>query len=126
MKTNEIRNLTYGMVIEDEEGRHYEVSDCTRYVWNDDRVRMTDEYGNEHALTIGELKSNRVSLVSDRGYYWFAFMTDDSDSDWGHGTYIWDDAEAWLTDEQESNADAYIAVILAKDDPICVDEIHEI
>ncbi|MBQ7344499.1 MAG: hypothetical protein IJW45_00365 [Oscillospiraceae bacterium] len=62
--------------------------------------------------------------------YWYAVMMDDTDDDWGVGSYDLTEAEEKVAAYKEQGyTDAYIAVIdegTADDpaDPICIDVIR--
>ena len=56
---------------------------------------------------------------------WYAILMDNDDTDWGTGSYDYDESIAMARDMRETYPDAYIAVIDEGDDPTCIDEIRE-
>lgn len=58
--------------------------------------------------------------------YWYAIMMDLDDQDWGTGTFDKEEAIRRVRDLRPDYPDAYIAVIQEGNDPICVEEIHDI
>ena len=56
---------------------------------------------------------------------WYAVLMDREDSDWGFGSYDYNEAAAKARNMRETCPAAYIAVIDEGDDPTCIDEITE-
>lgn len=55
--------------------------------------------------------------------FWYAVMRDSDDTDWGTGSYNYEEALEMV--HQYIQDGGYIAVIEECDDPICVEEIRE-
>lgn len=53
-------------------------------------------------------------------------MKDMDDQDWGTGSFDLDEAKAMVRRYRQNYPESYIAVIDDGDDPVCVDEIHNI
>lgn len=59
--------------------------------------------------------------------YWYAVMRDNSDDDWGTGSYDFEEAKKMMDKEypEEEYPERYIAVIDdSVENPVCVDEIR--
>ena len=54
---------------------------------------------------------------------WYAVMANENDDDWGTGSYCFDEAVCMA---HMYGPDAYIAVIEDGNDPVCVEEIHDL
>lgn len=58
---------------------------------------------------------------------WYAVMRDKEDTDWGTGSYNYNEArDKALEYRANGDPDAYIAVIKEGFDSVCVDEIHDL
>lgn len=54
---------------------------------------------------------------------WYAVMMDREDNDCGYGSNDLDEAKEMCQSQKAEHPDAYIAVIAAGEDPVCIDEI---
>lgn len=58
---------------------------------------------------------------------WYAVMKDNEDNDWGTGSHDLSEAVDMVRKYRANGyTDAYIAVIDEENDPVCVEEIHDI
>ena len=58
---------------------------------------------------------------------WYAVMIDNDDTDWGTGSYDMHDAIEMVRNNMDIYPNGYVAVIdVTTDNPVCIDEIHDI
>lgn len=67
------------------------------------------------------------SAEADQNRPWYAVMLDREDSDWGTGSHDQQEAiEIAQKYRRDGYPDAYVAVIDDGDDPVCINEIHDL